>query len=312
VAGNSNYSTDVLTTTLEKYAKKGLTDNIFQSSALFNQLKKNWAACDGGVKIIEPLEYVKNTTAGSYSGYDALDTTPQTTFTAAEYDWKEYSVSVSISGLEETKNSGEAAVINLLKAKLNNASNSLIEDMNEDLFGDGTDNHSKALTGLDLAVDSSGTYGNIARGSNSWWQSTEDTTSESLTIDTMRTNYMTVSKGGKDSPTLIVTTQTLMEAYMGLVEPHLRLTDTKTADAGFMNYMFYKTPMVWDEQCSSGYMYMLNTNYLKLRYAPSYNFKTTPFRIPTNQDAKVAFVLFKGNLTCSNCARQAKLTGKTA
>lgn len=313
-AGNSNYSTDVLTTTLEKYAKKQLTDNIFQSSALMSKLKGQQVSCDGGAKILEPLMYVKNSTAGSYDGYDTLDTTPQTIATNAEFKWKQYSVSVSISGKEEIQNSGEAAAINLIKARFDNASSSLVEDMNEDLYGDGTGNLSKAIDGLGIMVESSGTYGNIDRSDsdNTWWQAYEENTSASLTLDYMRTALMTSSKGGTDKADLIVTTQTLIEAYMALVEPHLRLTNTKLADSGFMNYEFHGIPIVWDEQCPSGVMYFLNTKYFKLRYHPSANFKTTEFRVPTNQDAKVAFILWKGNLTCSNCKRQGKLTGKTA
>jgi len=312
VAGNSNYSTDVLSTTLEKFAQKQLVDNIFQSSALMSKMKANQKPCDGGALILEPLMYVKNSTAGSYSGYDLLDTTPQTIATNAQFNWKEYAVSVSISGLEETQNKGEAAAINLIDARFRNASSSLMEEMNEDMYGDGTGNFNKALTGFGAMIESSGTYGNIDRSANSWWQSYEENTAASLTLDYMRTALMTPSKGGTDKADLIVTTQTLIEAYMALVEPHLRLTNTKLADSGFDNYVFHSVPIVWDEQCPSGVMYFLNTKYFALRYDPAVNFKTTEFRIPTNQNAKVAFILWTGNLTCSNCKRQGKLTGKTA
>lgn len=312
MAGNPNYQTDVLSTTLEKYAQKQLVDNIFLSSALMMKMKPQMKSCDGGSKILEPLMYTKNSTAGSYSGYDLLDTTPQNIATNSEFDWKEYSVSVTISGKEEIINSGEAAAINLIEARFSNASSSLIENMNEDLYSDGTGNFSKALTGFGAMIESSGTYGNIARSTNAWWQSYEENTAAALTLDYMRTALLTPSKGGTDGADLITTTQTLYEAYQALVEPHLRLTNTKLADSGFMNYEFHGVPIVWDEQCPAGVMYFMNTKYFKLRYHPTCNFKTTQFRVPTNQDAKVAFILWKGNLTCSNAFRQGKLTGKTA
>jgi hypothetical protein len=72
----------------------------------------------------------------------------------------------------------------------------------------------------------------------------------------------------------------------------------KLGDAGFQSLGFKGRPIVWDEQCTAGYMYFLNTKHMKLVIHSDANFKTTQFVKPENQDARVAQVLFMGNITC--------------
>src|SRR4051812_44184186 len=109
----------LLSTTLKNY-RKTLTDNIHKSNAVWLFLKSNNGLReeDGGERIVEPLMYGKNSTAGSYDGYDPLDTTPQTGIDSAEFNWKQYSVSITISGKEERQNNGTNRIINLLEAKI--------------------------------------------------------------------------------------------------------------------------------------------------------------------------------------------------
>lgn len=319
--GNANFNT-LATTTLVKYASKALTDNIFQSNALFFLLagsekirkanSKSYKELDGGKQIVEPLLYAANSTAGSYDGYDVLDTDPQDGMTNAEFDWKQYSVSVSISGREKRQNTGEAAVISLIEGKIEQAEMSLIESMNGDLFTDGTGNSSKDLTGLVLAVDSAGTYGNIARGDNSWWSAQETAVAGPLTIASMRTMYNDCSKGyGKAHPKLIVTDQDEYEAYEDKLQPDMRFSDNKLGDAGFENLKFKGSQIVYDEQCNAGIMYFLNTDNLGIRVHKDAKFTVTDEMRPVDQDAFVKQILWMGNVVTKNCARQGKLTGLT-
>ena len=107
-----------------------LVDNIFNSNPLSLKLLKNAEKLDGGKKIITPVEYGTNSAQGFFSGYDVLDTTPSDPITAAEWNWKQAYASITISGEEELKNSGDSQVLSLLKSKMRNAERSL-----KDLFG---------------------------------------------------------------------------------------------------------------------------------------------------------------------------------
>jgi hypothetical protein len=310
---NPNFDA-LLSTTLANYRDQ-LTDNVFTARPLtyFLQDKGRIRMLNGGTKIVEPLIYGQNSTVASYAGYDSLSLSPQAGITAAEYDWKQYAASISISGIEEAKNNGEQEIINLLEAKIMQAEESLREGFNQMFFADGTGNSGKDWNGLGNIVEASGTVGGINRGTagNEYWRSYEENTAGALTLAQMATAYNTVSVGN-DHPDLVLTSQTLFEKYEALLQPQLRYTDTKTADAGFQNLLFKAAPVVYDTGCTAGVMYFLNSKYLTLVGHSGKWFSQTAFVRPENMDASYALIMCYGNLTCRNAKKQGKLTAKTA
>ena len=308
---NSNFDA-LLTTTLANYRDQ-LTDNIFTARPLTYMLneKGRIRMLNGGTKIVEPLVYATNDTIGSYSGYDTISLTPQTGISAAEYDWKQYAGSISISGIEEAKNNGEQEIINLLEAKIMQAEESMREGFNTMFYGDGTGNSGKDWNGLGNLVESGNTVGNINSSTYSYWQSYEENTATALTLAQMATAYNTVSVGN-DHPDLVLTTQTLFEKYEALLQPQLRYTDAKTADAGFQNLLFKAAPVVFDASCTAGIMYFMNSKYITLVGHSGKWFQQTAFVRPEDLDARYALIMCYGNLTCRNAKKQGKLTAKTA
>ena len=310
---NPNFDA-LLSTTLANYRDK-LTDNVFTARPLTYWLsdKGRIQTESGGTKIVEQLIYGKNSTVASYSGYETLSLTPQDGISAAEYDWKQYGASIAISGIEEAKNNGEHAIINLLEAKIMQAEESMREGFNQMFFADGTGNSGKNWNGLGNLVESGNTVGGInsATAGNEYWRSYENNTAGALTLLQMATAYNSTSVGN-DHPDVILTTQTLFEKYESLLQPQLRYTDTKTAEAGFQNLLFKGAPIMYDIHCTANVMYFLNSKYLKLVGHSDKWFAQTDFVRPENQDARFALIMCYGNLVVSNRAKQGKLTGKTA
>ena len=274
----------------------------------------------GGARKVGTVIEGTNSSAGSYSGTDSIATTAQTGISAAEYNWKQYAETVTINGMEEAKNNGEAQIIDLLEGKIFQTQETIIENMNTMFYADGTGNSGKDWEGIAALVDSAGTdVGGIdsTDADNVWWRSTETASGgvASLTTAMMATLYNDVSVGN-DQPTIIITSQQGYEKYESLLTSNIRYTDTDMADAGFQNLMFKGAPMTFDAAISTGTvaagsqpLYMLNTKYLQLVRHSDVWFKPTPFVRPTNQDAVFSQILCYGNLTCSNRARQGKLTG---
>ena len=310
---NPNFD-QLLSTTLANYRSQ-LTDNVFTARPLtyFLMDKGRIRMLNGGTKIVEPLIYGKNSTVASYSGYDTLSLAAQDGISAAEYEWKQYAASIAISGIEEAKNNGEQEIINLLEAKIMQAEESMRESFNQMFFGDGTGNSGKNWNGLGNLVEASGTVGGINRATagNEYWRSYEENTAGALTLAQMGTAYNSVSVGN-DHPDMVLTTQTLFEKYESLLQPQLRYTDTKTADAGFQNLLFKAAPVTYDAHCTAGVVYFLNSKYLTLVGHSGKWFSQTEFVKPENQDARYALIMCYGNLTVRNAAKQGKLTAKTA
>lgn len=313
MAGNSNFDT-LLSTTLANY-RSTLTDNVFTARPLTFKLmeKGRIRMLNGGTKIVEPLIYGQNDTVGSYSGFDTIALTPQTGISAAEYEWKQYAASISMSGIEEAKNNGEQEIINLLEAKIMQAEESLREGFNQMFFADGTGNGGKDWNGLANLVEATGAVGGIdpADSGNAFWASYEENSSAALTLAQMSTAYNSVSVGN-DHPDVLLTTQTLFEKYEALLLPNLRYTDSATADAGFQNLLFKAAPVMYDVHCPSGVFFFLNSKYITLVGHSGKWFQQTEFIRPEDLDARYALIMCYGNMTLRNRAKQGKLTAKTA
>lgn len=313
MAGNPDFNS-LLSTTLQNY-QPTLVDNIFKDLVLLNHLNERGRVRveEGGTQIVEPLMYAVNDTVSTYSGYDAIDLTPQEGISAAEYDWKQMAASIAISGIEEAKNRGTEAIIKLLNAKIMQAEMSLKSTLNEQLYGSasaGTD-----FNGLgNIVATQNNTVGGIDANTNSWWNPTQATTmNATLALHNMADVYNRASKGS-DVPDLIVTNTSLFEKYESLLTNNVRYQDVAKANAGFQNLMFKQTPVVFDLELavdsSDAPMYFLNTKYLKLTGLNGYWFTTTDFMNGTvaGVDARYALVLAYGQLTCSNRQRQGYLT----
>lgn len=316
-AGNSDFD-EILSTTLKNYVPK-LADNVFTARPLFYALTNGQTIrrVNGGAKIVVPIIYGTNSTAGSYSGSDTIATTAQTGITAAEYDWKQYAATVTITGIEEAKNNGEAAIIDLLEGKIMQAEQTIIQNMNTMFYGNGAGNGGKDFLGLNALVgvgnDSGSAIGGIdaTDSDNSWWRSSLTNQGGALTLAAMSTMYNNVSVGN-DQPTIIITDQDEYEKYEALLQPNLRYTSADVADAGFQNLLFKGAPVTYDSDTDlDGKMFFLNTKYLRLVAHTETWFQPTPFVRPTNQDARYAQILCYGQLTTSNRSRQGMLYGLT-
>lgn len=338
---NPNFDT-LVSTTLKNY-RRLLADNITAHQVLWFMLKEKGfiKEDEGGTNIVEPLMIGRNTTVRSYSGYDIIDTTPQEGISAAEYDWKQIAGSVTISGREEFINSGsKTRILNLLESKIQQLQISMMLEVNRQLQADGTGNGGKDLTGLAVAVEDGtawSVYGGIDSNAFPYWRNQwiggvtiTDTAAAPLTPttagplhDALRTLYNSASRG-KIKPTFIASSQALYEAYEKTLVLNERFLDMKLGDAGFQNLMYKATPWVFDEDMPNNNVYpslgtdllnqelvMLNVDFMRFVLGRGKNFVVTDFQKPENQDAKVSQVLFYGNLTTNNRARQARLSGVT-
>lgn len=307
----------VLSTTLANYSKT-MQDNIFRANPLMYWLigqypevagesvtsRGQLKVLDGGESIVEPLMYERNSTAKSYSSYGIIDTTPQEGITSARYVWKQSAASISISGKEQRQNAGSNKIIDLLQAKTMQAEMSLKEELNRQAWGTGTDSTTD-LTGLQTIVATTGTVGGISRTGNAWWQAQSQTAASFAAngLDTMRATFNLTSRGS-DKVDLIIGDRTNFERYEKSLQPQERFTDSKMADGGFQSLMFKATPFTFDLYAPSGNIFFLNSKYLNLQIQKDANFTSTDFVKPVNQDAKIAQILFQGELTASNCFRQ--------
>lgn len=294
---------DALLSLSLEYIRDTLVDNIFTSAPFLGALygafgkkrktKKGVRMVNGGERIRVPLLYGKNTTVGSYSGYDTLDVTPQEGITTAFFTWRQLAGSIAISRKEERQNAGEGKIRDLLQSKLMQTELTLRDELNNQLIGktvssgvwsagNGVMNQT-ANADFDpllsfLAKDSTtGTVGNISRSSYSWWRpqiidgsavhgSKDSEADRGFNCDdwatlkaAMRYAYNAAGRGGGGMPDLILCDQLAYESYEGALDDKMRYSDPKgPASAGFESVRFKGADMVWDEMMpdvDGGYTY---------------------------------------------------------
>jgi hypothetical protein len=314
--------TEIITTTLRNRSKK-IADNVSNSNALLMRLNERGRVrpADGGRTIVQELDYAENATFLYYTGYEAWNISPSDVITAAEFDWKQAVVVVSISGLEgDVQNSGPSAVLNLLEARIENAERTMKNNLSTGVYSDGTQNGGKQITGLQAIVADDSTTGQtgagIVGGINSatytfWKNQVYDCSSSggaatAANIQGYMQKLWLQCTRGNDKPDLIVFDDDYFQFYWSALTAVQRFTSPGEGRAGFDQLKFASADVFYDGDSGvpDKHGYFLNTNYLYWRPHPSRNMVPLDSRNSINQDATVVPMVWAGNLTCSNRALQ--------
>lgn len=294
----------------------GIKDNVFnENTALGWFYKTGKESLKGGASISHGLMYGGNTGAGSYSRYDTIGVAPVDGLTRDQWTWKQYQVPVTLDGFTERTagGGGDQVLADALQTKKMQSQAALKDKLEVDIFksSPGTND----LRSLPNLIANSGTEGQVNGTTNSWFQSVVNT-GGSWAAGIGRTQLVnainTCSKrnpGG--SPDLLLSDQTSMEAYEGIVVPQYRF-QSGTADLGMTKLTFKEIPWLWSVQATSGVIYILNSDAIKFYVDKSTDFLTTPFVTPTNQDAKVSHIFLTACMAVCYRRKLGKTTANAA
>jgi len=326
---NSSVS-DIIATTIQSRSGE-LADNVTNNNPLLLKLKSkgNVRPFSGGNVILEEIMYNDSSTnnTNSYSGFETLNISPNSPISAAQFSIAQYASAVTISGLEMLQNSGKEAIIDLLEGRIKVAEAQLANRINLDLYGNGTGNGGKNLTGLAAAVadaPTSGTYGGINRATWTFWQNQAfsgvtngGAAVSAANIQSYMTQLAIKLVRGTDKADLIVADNNYYNLYVNSLQAIQRVTDPEMAGSGFASLKFYGGGTSADVVLGGGigaqepanHMYFLNTDYIFFRPHKDRNF--VPIggeRQSVNQDAIVKLIGWAGNLTSSGAQFNGVLT----
>jgi hypothetical protein len=308
--------TEIVTTTLRNRTGK-LADNVTKNNALLYRLraKNRVKPVTGGRTIVQELNYQENGTYKRYSGYEVLNISPSDVFTGAEYNYAQAAVAVSISGLEMLQNSGDEAIIDLLEGRIENAEQTLTNNVALDTYSNGTADGGRQIGGIQLLVSltpSSGIVGGIDPSVWAFWRNVafSGLTNGGAAVGTgtiqtyMNRTYLQLVRGS-DAPDLIVADNNFYRYYLESMQAIQRVAGDEMAELGFQTLKYMNSDVVLDGGFGGGApintMYFLNTKYLFFRPHADRNFAPLgDERFAVNQDAMVKLIGFAGNLTTSN------------
>lgn len=316
--------TELVSTTFRKHSKQ-IKDNVSKNNALLTRLdtKGGKTKEDGGLSIVTPLDYSTNGTYQRYSGYDTLNIGASDVISAAEYQWRQIAINVVASGLELRTNSGEAKIINLVKARMKNAIRTFKNNFSGDVYSDGT--LPNQIGGLQALVSDTGTgtVGGIDSSTWAFWRNLVQSAATPLqggaaivpsatTIESLMLPLWLAQVRGDDQPDLIVADNnyfTFFETSQTSLKRYTSDGAAGKAAAGFVSLKYKTADVIFDggSGIPLNHMYFLNTDYLGLVVHKDADMEIMDEMKPYNQDAAIVPILWMGNMTCSNRSLQGVL-----
>jgi len=322
------------------------------------QNAKEWTT---GTKYEFPIRYQDSTNGGVTGIADRLDSDRQNTRVTMSFEPKQIYKPVVVADLETTLNSGDERIINLFDIEFDSQAKSIATALATQLYtGTGVGNVFDSLANAADDSTNYATYGGLARATYSSINGYYLASAGALTLNKMATAYDSVETG-MEMPDIIATTKSLWSKYETLLTPTTRNNYTTSgyprmnafgmvpsmapqsgANQGFNVLFFRGTPVVKDDSCPSGKMFMLNTNafgfkgislksdakgnkYETLNFKRSGNDETPKgtvgnvpstrgfqFRTlmsPVDQLAEVGYLLYVGNFISENPRLQGQMLG---
>ena len=279
-----------------------LVVQLYNSTPLMAALIANSQQASGGVSSVTvPVQGAQfvNAQWSDYSGSFNQPSVQQGAFNA-EFDLKLMIAPVPFLGMEGAVQQ-DAAIVPLIEARMNDATNVMMDAMATALYNNST--NTQQFTGLPAAVSASGTYGNISRSSYTWWQSKAYSAGN---VNPTRQNILQYISGtvknGAEVPSFGVcgfgTWTLLAQDFVGqeqyVITPgHGFDGDANGPQAAFRALMVAGVPIYPDPYCPEGTVYFLNTNYLSLYVHEQGSFVFTGFEstLPNWQIGYVGAVL---------------------
>jgi hypothetical protein len=299
-------------------------DLVSNNNALLAVLRRKGAwQTYSGPRIRQTLQIAKQV-AQWYSGYDQLLNPAIDLFNDAYFDPKMVVVPVILSMQEILNNQGENQLMDVYDSYIGAAERSLEDTMDAALYGDGTANGGKALTGLATAlpvITNSGIYGGLDRATAVIWQTKSYDAqsflagSTQVNKDTIRPmlNYiMNKQSRGRDHADLIIMSPEHYAAYdAASIVIQRQTNETSMGKLGFSSLEYIgggkRAEIVLDGGIGSNMppntSFGIDTDSLKIRYHPSRNFDKIfdgDGQMPIDKDAIAQFIGWMGELTMTN------------
>lgn len=311
----------LLATTIANYRRQ-LYDNVTGSNLVLATLQQKGriTPLDGGSDIRGPVVFDEEDFKW-YDGVDSLGRTQKETIGEAVYTPGMAAASITLSGEEMAKNAGRSQIVKLLRAKTQNAENTLKSGITRALYGDGS--VAKSFVGLDAIVSDTpavGTVGGIDAAAKPWWRTKAATVAMAGAADD-RERYRRLRLGmsalyrqccvGTEKTDIVTLSDDVYGLYESGLQENQRYADANAAALGF-DTLKYRSATVITESAGSAHPddngFFLNTDFLNLEYYEGRGFDELDLPESTpDMDAVTKHIGFMGALTCYKRNRHGRL-----
>ena len=322
----------------KNYLYPKLVDTVVTGSkinSMFLKGAKPWA----GAQMEIPIKWQLNPNNGSFSGMDTLSTAAVDNTVKMTFDAKFNYQAVVLPKTDIALNNTPEKVADLMERQVASDAVDFALTLATQLYGDGTANSNKVITGLGAAVDdgtSVATYGGLSRTTYASLDATVTASGGTLTLAKMYTLWDTLQQDQQE-PSAVLTTKAVRSLYEQLLVPNVRYNGGSSLAIGAQKLAFRSAEVMADSACTSGVMFFLNESTFQfysikkweggtpIKYAsemldgepdpsavPGLGFFENNWVQPTNQQALIMDIVHGGNLICKNPRYNGKLTGVTS
>lgn len=311
-----------------------------------------------GRSFQSPITTGVSTLGQSFKGTETFDTSID--FAPSQMTWYPtgYAQPVGISVVERSINQTPAGKVDLYKASYQYSQNSMITALGQIFYGYGSGNDFDGLGVIDDNGTYTSSYAGLVRANfptvNSFLVAASAGVIDLATMASAN-DGATISGDVSETPNVILANQTVWSLYDSLIAPTSRANynelggqfikgDTNvntpfsqagalSMKAGATSHEYRGIPLVRDQKCPSGNMYMLNEDWFEFRSLPllglnliatsesvtngaydDYKVSAFQFRepmMPVNALTEIGIFVMYGNLICKNPNRNALITGIT-
>lgn len=331
-----------ITTTTNQYLAPAWVDQVLRDNFFFGKILEKTERWDGS-QMLFPIKYQKGVASVAFNGFDLLPITQQPVSVNMTFYPTFVATNVALAGSDLSVNNTKSKTLNLMATMMESRSQDQADDIGNFFQQDGSAFGGKAPMGLAGIVDDGtnlSTYGGLSRSTYSGLNATVTASGGTISLLKVRQLWNSISDGPV-APDVVLTDYTTWAYFEQLLTPFQRnnYTDQKSMQSGAAyRAMFWDGMEVFrDKKVTTGYFYMLNTDYLKFYglnwwegskvspkakniegnvyedpfYAPGNAFTWTGWIRAYNQGAINGFMIMGGQLLCTDPFRNGVLTGVT-
>ena len=292
------------------------------------------------------IKYQKGVASVAFNGFDLLPITQQPVSVNMTFYPTFVATNVALAGSDLSINTTQMQTVKLMDIMMESRSQDMADDIGNFFQGDGTGFGGKAPMGLTGIVDNGtvlANYGGLSRATYTGLNATVTASGGTISLLKVRQLWNSISDG-PIAPDTIITDYTTWAYFEQLQTPFQRNTysdfapnkSNSASTSGYRAQIWDGMEIYRDKKITTGYFYMLNTDYLKFyglkwyegtsvsprakkiegnvyedsNYAPS-AFTWTGWIKAYNQGAVNGFMIMGGQLLCTAPFRNGVLTGIT-
>ena len=306
-----------------------VADNIYDTNRIFKMMNSRIKEASG-TSLSWRTVAKRNKNVSLFGGFSIIPNQAMNPLASLSLPPGKYVGTVSFPDDDLIMNVGlKEKLLDMAKAVMTSVKDQLTEDIGLGMYGDGsTVGGLQPIIGLGAAVTgSTGTYAGVDRSvaANLYWRANSNATAYSsddlenpvmpgYLPRLMATSFSNATHSG--SPTIIVTQEDVFNHYAIIAQvQNLRITEHAKADLGFQTLGFQGATMLFDKYCPAYTMYMLNEKDWDIYVYPGANFDFNKqengsiWVVPTDQLAKVAHIIWIGQMRLTQPRQQSVLSG---